>query len=88
MPSKVSHSGSLHCAKLRWPILEFGLLDPDPDPDPCGMLNEGRVAIVWMGCVPIWPDPTITWIPIDGTPLTTTKRKAGPGGKMAGFGGI
>lgn len=59
MPNRVSHSGSLHCATL---ILEPELLDPDADPDPefCGMLIEGSEAMVWIGCAPNWPEPTIT----------------------------
>jgi hypothetical protein len=29
----------------------------------------------------------MTQVPFDGTPLTTTKARAGPGTRMAGFGG-
>ena len=58
------------------------------DPVPLLTICEaGRSPIAKVFCMPSTPEPTITWQPTEGTPLTTTKMKAGPGTKMAGFGG-
>jgi hypothetical protein len=40
--------------------------------------------MVW---APRVPDPIMTHCPFEGTPLTTTKMRAGPGARMAGLGG-
>lgn len=41
-----------------------------------------------IGCGPTSPVPTIISTPIEGTPFTTTKSKAGPGAMIEGLGGI
>jgi len=77
------HADVLHC---DWLIAEL-LPEPLPEPEPEGMLKEGSVAAAVVACFSILPEPIMTILPIDGTPLTTTKRRAGPGAKIAGFGG-
>ena len=51
------------------------------------MFCVGRGSGVSSVCFPSLPEPSITWRPIEGTPFTTTKTKAGPGAMMAGLGG-
>jgi hypothetical protein len=51
------------------------------------IFETGRSATLKICCGPSSPDPTITGLPTDGTPFTTTKSMAGPGARMAGFGG-
>jgi len=50
-------------------------------------VDTGNGATLEIGCGPSWPLPSITLTPTDGTPLTTTKMKAGPGTITAGLGG-
>lgn len=52
------------------------------------MLDAGRGPTARVFCVPSWPDPTVIGRPTEGIPFTTTKINAGPGTKIAGFGGI
>ena len=51
------------------------------------MFWAGRAPTASTVCGPSWPEPSITWTPMEGTPFTTTKIKAGPGAMMAGLGG-
>jgi len=53
----------------------------------CWTLDTGRSATASIGCVPNWPDPTITATPTEGEPFTTTNKSAGPGARIAGLGG-
>lgn len=48
----------------------------------------GRSGVSDVGWSPISPLPTVTHLPIEGTPSTTTKRSTGPGAKMLGLAGI
>lgn len=58
--------------------------------DEVGLTTEsgGKSSSFVSVCDPITPSPIMTGEPIEGTPLTTTKQNAGPGGKSAAFGGI
>lgn len=47
----------------------------------------GSACAAATGCTPIWPLPIMIHVPLLGTPFTTTKSSAGPGTRMAGFGG-
>jgi hypothetical protein len=47
----------------------------------------GSSATSRIGCFPRTPFPSMTILPTDGTPLTTTKISAGPGAMIAGLGG-
>jgi hypothetical protein len=51
------------------------------------VLEAGSSVTLNISCGPSFPDPTITGLPTDGTPFTTTKIMAGPGTSMAAFGG-
>lgn len=51
-------------------------------------LLSGRLSAAAVGCVPIEPEPTITYSPHDGTPSKTKNIMAGPGWKSAALGGI
>ena len=48
---------------------------------------NGRTLADAVGCVPIWPFPTMTKVPLLGIPLIVTNRNAGPGWNKFGNGG-
>src|SRR5271156_491644 len=60
---------------------------------PLDPLAEFRVTLAGntlpgaVGCVPKTPFPTMTIVPLLGTPFTTTNSSAGPGCNRFGFGG-
>lgn len=55
-----------------------------PPPPP---VDAGRTCVAAIFCVPSVPEPHMTHWPMEGTPLMRTKRRTGPGERMAGFGG-
>lgn len=75
----VDDDPNLIAADSFGPVLVVGLTGKTVD--------KGNGATLDIGCGPSWPLPSITLTPTDGTPLTTTKMKAGPGTIIAGLGG-
>ena len=64
------------------------VLVPDADPDAeFNRMLAGRVLAGAVGCVPSWPLPTMTYVPLLGIPCTFTNINAGPGWKRFAFGG-
>lgn len=67
-------------------LVDVLLSEPEPDAELSRIL-DGKTLAGAVGCVEIWPFPTINLVPLLGIPLIVTKRNAGPGWKMLGFGG-
>jgi hypothetical protein len=70
------------------PVLEALVDAPSAEPvaEESSTLG-GSAAGALVGCVPMFPLPTMTSVPLLGIPLTTTKTNAGPGWKRLAFGG-
>jgi hypothetical protein len=70
------------------PVLVELVEAPSAEPDADARLTlSGSAAAELVGCGSTFPLPTMTAVPLLGTPLTTTKTNAGPGWKRFAFGG-